>query len=243
MSRHEEEFHFLGLPDFTARFGLRHKAFILWESDMKTKRMILDAAMLLLLPLLMAYSLIGEAFHEVTGTLMLTLFLLHHWLNRSWWKVLLKGRYSLQRIFQTTLNLLLLLFMIVQPLCGILMSKYLYTFLPTAGMASVARAIHLPLAYWGFVLMSLHAGTHLGSMLPKRKKRRTALVILSAISLYGIYAFFKRQILDYMFLKMQFVFFDYSESRLLFLADYLAVMVCFAVLGYGITQLLSSGKR
>ena len=90
---------------------------------MKTKRMILDAAMLLLLPLLMAYSLIGEAFHEVAGTLMLALFLLHHWLNRSWWKVLLKGRYSLQRIFQTTLNLLLLLFMIVQPLCGILMSK------------------------------------------------------------------------------------------------------------------------
>ena len=223
--------------------GLRHKAFVLWESDMKTKRMILDAAMLLLLPLLMAYSLIGEAFHEVAGTLMLTLFLLHHWLNRSWWRALFKGRYSLQRIFQTTLNLLLLLFMIVQPLCGILMSKYLYTFLPTAGMASVARAIHLPLAYWGFVLMSLHAGTHLGSMLPKRKKRRTALVILSAISLYGIYAFFKRQIPDYMFLKMQFVFFDYSETRLLFLTDNLAVMVCFAVLGYGITQLLSSGKR
>ena len=210
---------------------------------MKTKRMILDAVMLLLLPLLMAYSLIGEAFHEVASTLMLTLFLLHHWLNRNWWKALFKGRYSPQRIFQTTLNLLLLLFMIVQPLCGILMSKYLYTFLPTAGMASVARAIHLPLAYWGFVLMSLHAGTHLGSMLPKREKRRTALVILSAVSLYGVYAFFKRQIPDYMFLKMQFVFFDYSETRLLFLADYLAVMVCFAVLGYGITQLLSSGKR
>ena len=205
--------------------------------------MILDAVMLLLLPLLMAYSLIGEAFHEVASTLMLTLFLLHHWLNRNWWKALFKGRYSPQRIFQTTLNLLLLLFMIVQPLCGILMSKYLYTFLPTAGMASVARAIHLPLAYWGFVLMSLHAGTHLGSMLPKREKRRTALVILSAVSLYGVYAFFKRQIPDYMFLKMQFVFFDYSETRLLFLADYLAVMVCFAVLGYGITQLLSSGKR
>ena len=147
------------------------------------------------------------------------------------------------RSFQTCLNLLLLVFMIVQPLCGILMSKYLYTFLPTAGMASVARAIHLPLAYWGFVLMSLHAGTHLGSMLPKREKRWTALVILSAVSLYGVYAFFKRQIPDYMFLKMQFVFFDYSETRLLFLADYLAVMVCFAVLGYGITQLLSSGKR
>lgn len=65
-----------------------------WGSEMKTKRRIVDAAMLLLLPLLMACSLIGEAFHEAAGTLMLVLFLLHHWMNRAWWKNLFKGRYS-----------------------------------------------------------------------------------------------------------------------------------------------------
>jgi len=207
------------------------------------KRRILDAAMLLLLPMLMAYSLIGEAFHEAAGTLMLALFLLHHGINREWWKSLFRGQYSPQRVFQTTLNLSLLLFMIVQPLCGILMSKHLFAYLPTAGMASVARTIHLPLAYWGFVLMSLHAGTHLRSMLPKGKGRRTAIVILSAVSLYGVYAFFKRQIPDYMFLKMQFVYFDYSEPRIFFLTDLLAVIVFFALLGYGITRMLNTGKQ
>ena len=207
------------------------------------KRRILDAAMLLLLPMLMAYSLIGEAFHEAAGTLMLALFLLHHGINREWWKSLFRGQYSPQRVFQTTLNLSLLLFMIVQPLCGILMSKHLFAYLPTAGMASVARTIHLPLAYWGFVLMSLHVGTHLRSMLPKGKGRRTAIVILSAVSLYGVYAFFKRQIPDYMFLKMQFVYFDYSEPRIFFLTDLLAVIVFFALLGYGITRMLNTGKQ
>ena len=207
------------------------------------KRRILDAAMLLLLPMLMAYSLIGEAFHEAAGTLMLALFLLHHGINREWWKSLFRGQYSPQRVFQTTLNLSLLLFMIVQPLCGILMSKHLFAYLPTAGMASVARTIHLPLAYWGFVLMSLHAGTHLRSILPKGKGRRTAIVILSAVSLYGVYAFFKRQIPDYMFLKMQFVYFDYSEPRIFFLTDLLAVIVFFALLGYGITRMLNTGKQ
>ena len=199
--------------------------------------------MLLLLPMLMAYSLIGEAFHEAAGTLMLALFLLHHGINREWWKSLFRWQYSPQRVFQTTLNLSLLLFMIVQPLCGILMSKHLFAYLPTAGMASVARTIHLPLAYWGFVLMSLHAGTHLRSMLPKGKGRRTAIVILSAVSLYGVYAFFKRQIPDYMFLKMQFVYFDYSEPRIFFLTDLLAVIVFFALLGYGITRMLNTGKQ
>ena len=199
--------------------------------------------MLLLLPMLMAYSLIGEAFHEAAGTLMLALFLLHHGINREWWKSLFSGQYAPQRVFQTTLNLSLLLFMIVQPLCGILMSKHLFAYLPTGGMASVARTIHLPLAYWGFVLMSLHAGTHLRSMLPKGKGRRTAIVILSAVSLYGVYAFFKRQIPDYMFLKMQFVYFDYSEPRIFFLTDLLAVIAFFALLGYGITRMLNTGKQ
>ena len=187
--------------------------------------------MVLLLPLLMAYSLIGEAFHEVAGTLMLALFILHHRLNRKWWKSLFRGKYSLQRVFRTALNLLLLLFMICQPLCGILMSKHLYTFLPTDGVCSVARAIHLPLANWGFVLMGLHAGTHLGAMLPKEKK---AIIFgfLAAISLYGIYAFFKRQIPAYMFLRLPFAFFDYSEARFFFLVDYLSVMVLFATMGF-----------
>ena len=199
--------------------------------------------MVLLLPLLMAYSLIGEAFHEAAGTLMLALFLLHHWLNREWWKSLFRGKYSPQRVFWTALNLLLALFMIGQPLCGILMSKHLYTFLPTEGVSAVARAIHLPLANWGFVLMSLHAGIHLRSMLPKGKSRRILMMVFSAVSLYGIYAFFKRQIPDYMFLNIQFVFFDYSEPRIFFLADYLAVIVSFALLGYGITRMLKIGNK
>ena len=202
---------------------------------MKTTRKILDAAMVLLLPMLMAYSLIGEAFHEVAGTLMLALFILHHWMNRAWWKNLFKGQYSPQRVFQTVLNLLLLIFMIVQPLCGILISKHLYTFLPTDGVSSVARAIHLPLANWGFVLMSLHAGTHLGAMLPKEKKA-IILDILAAISIYGIYAFFKRQIPAYMILRLPFAFFDYSEARIFFFADYLSVMVLFATLGFLLFQ-------
>lgn len=211
-----------------------------WGSEMKTKRRIIDTAMVLLLPLLMAYSLIGEAFHEVAGTLMLVLFLLHHWMNRFWWKNLFKGQYSPQRFFQTALNLLLLIFMIVQPLCGILMSKHLYVFLPTEGLSSVAREIHLPLANWGLVLMSLHAGTHLGAMLPKGKKNATVLACLGAVSLYGAYAFVKRQIPAYLFLKLPFAFFDYSEPRVFFLADYLAVMILFAMLGYGIMNLLKS---
>lgn len=196
--------------------------------------------MVLLLPLLMAYSLIGERFHEIAGTAMLILFLIHHWWNRGWLRNLFRGKHPPRRIFQQCLDLLLLIFMILQPLCGILMSKHLYAFLPTDGVTALARSIHLPLAYWGFVLLSIHAGTHLDAMLRNGKGKTAVLAGMTLVSLYGIFAFVKRQFPGYMFLKNAFVFFDYSESRILFLLDYLAVLILFAIVGYGIMTLLKS---
>lgn len=203
-----------------------------------TRRRVVDLLMVLTLPLLMAYSLIGETFHELAGTAMLILFLIHHVQNRQWRRNLRKGRYNAVRILQTILDSLLLVFMIVQPLCGILMSKHLYTFLPLPDVSAVVRAIHLPLGNWGFVLMCVHAGTHLGAMLQKGRGRTAALSLLSVVSLYGAFAFVSRRIPQYMFLRTGFVFFDYSEAVILFLLDYLAVMVLFIVIGYGLNCLL-----
>ena len=202
---------------------------------MKNKRILIDAAIVILLPLLMAYSLIGERFHEIAGTIMLCLFLTHHWLNRAWLKGLFRGRYTLRRVFRTALDLLLLIFMIAQPVTGILMSKHLFSFLPTANLSAAVRAIHLPLANWGFVLMCVHAGTHLEK--PLRKLPGAGKAAFALIAAYGCYAFVKRQLPAYMFLKTSFVFFDYSEPRVFFFLDYLTVMVLFALLGWGIMRL------
>ena len=49
-------------------------------------------------------------------------------------------------------------------------------------------------------------------------------IIALFISGYGVYALVKRQFIDYMFLKTQFVFFDFGEPLFLFLIDYLAIM-------------------
>ena len=204
---------------------------------MKRLRMILDIAMTVLMPLLMAYSLIGETFHEVIGTLILILFIIHHVLNRKWSGALFKGRYSPNRVFRTVINALLFAFMILQPLSGILMSKHLYTFLPSLPLSAWARSVHMLLAYWGYVLLSIHAGTHLTASLTKlRRNRRGAFTLLimalAAVSLYGAYAFVKRGFPEYLFAKTMFAFFDYSEPVLLFLLDYLAVMAACMVIGW-----------
>lgn len=199
-------------------------------------RLAIDISMTVLMPLLMAYSLIGETFHEAAGTAMLVLFIAHHWLNRGWFKTLTKGRYTAARTVRTAVNLLLLVFMIVQPLSGIVMSKHLYTFLNIPGAAE-ARQIHLCVAYWGFVLMSIHAGMHMGPVVKRVKDSKNKSILTAAaalISAYGIYAFIKRGFAGYMLMTQQFAFYDFSEPVMLFLADYIAVMITFACAAYSV---------
>ena len=206
---------------------------------MKNKkiRVVIDISMTVLLPMLMAYSLIGEKFHEIAGTIMFALFIAHNIMNRGWYKALLKGKYTARRVFQTILDMLLLALMILQPASGILMSKHLYTFIQIPGAASIAREIHLCLAYWCYTLMCIHAGTHLTIPLGKLKKSREnswriVIIVLGAISLYGCFAFYRRSFADYMLLRTTFAFFAFNEARILFFIDYIAIMIMFALAGF-----------
>ena len=183
---------------------------------------------------------------------MMVLMILHLVQNRKWLVSIPKGVYNARRIFQTVLDLLLLIFMILQPVSGILMSKHLYIFIQIPGISSLMRQIHMVLAYWGFVLMSIHAGTHLQPMFRKLRSGKApvkigSVILTTAICLYGIHAFFKRQLPAYMFMKITFAFFDFSENRIIFVLDYLAIMVLFAIIGLmvamGLANISKKGKR
>lgn len=62
---------------------------------MKNKKIILDVFLTLLLGCQMAYSLISEVSHEITGLCMIALLVLHHILNGGFHRHLFKGRYSI----------------------------------------------------------------------------------------------------------------------------------------------------
>lgn len=217
-------------------------------------QIFVDFAMAALLPVLMAYSLLGEAVHEWVGVAMFALFLFHNALNWKWYKNLFGGRYSGVRLLGTVVNILLLLLMLSLMASGIVMSRYAFQFLVIeGGGASLARTVHLAASYWCYVLTSVHLGLHGGmflGMLRKAfhmekasQKRRVVLRIVAALlSAYGIYAFIQRGLSGYMLLQIQFVFFDFSEPLVFFFLDYLAVMALFTVLGYYAAKLLAKVK-
>ena len=218
---------------------------------MKKIRMTIDIAMTLVLIGLMAYSLIGELTHEILGTAMILLFVVHHILNRRWFGALLKGRYRTFRIFQTVLVFLMLVSVLASAISGIVLSQHLYRFLNISKGASIARSVHMVCAYLNYILMSLHLGLHWNVMLSamsQDKVRKSAAgmwilrVIAIGISAYGAYAFIKRQIGEYLFLRTHFVFLDPAEPIIFFFVDYAAILVLFVFLGHYLGKVLKSKK-
>ena len=213
----------------------------------KTVKTILDIMMIAALPVLMAYSLVGETLHEIVGTGMLVLFITHHILNRKATAAMFKGKQTPARIVNTALNIILFVVMIALPVSGIVMSKHLYTFLPTEGLSAVARTAHMLLSYWGFALMSLHLGFHADIWLNPLKKKKAAFVtfsvILTLIAVFGAYAFIVNRLYEYMFLQTQFVFFDFDKPLILTFGEHLSMIVLFAWIGYLLKELLKQFSK
>ena len=214
----------------------------------QTVKIIVDIAMTVILLLLMSYSLVGESAHEWLGIIMLFLFVSHHILNSNWSKTLFKGRYTALRIFRNAVTVLVLLCMIGSAVSGIMLSRYVFD-LDIRKMSSVMGTLHMICAYWGMLLMSVHIGTHLNmiiSMIRKffgKSSKISGLLFRSLAVLaaaYGVYAFFRRDIGNYMFLRYHFVYFDTGEPLIFFLSDYTAVMWLFAYLTYVLTEKLRS---
>lgn len=102
-------------------------------------------------------------------------------------------------------------------------------------------------SYWGFVLMSFHLGMHWGMVtgmfgrLPgggKRSGMSVRVLRLAAVLIagYGLFLFIRKDIVSYMFLKNEFVFFDFEQSILSVFLEYTAMMGFWIFAGFYITK-------
>ncbi len=224
-----------------------------------------DVLMTIALLFLMGYQFWGEKMHEWAGAGLFALFAAHHILNGNWHKNLCRGRYSPVRIFQVCVDMLALLSMFALMYSGIVLSRHVFTFLPIESGLALARRLHILGSYWGFVLMSLHLGLHwnmvLGLFQRKSKAvsrslrwpgfiehkdvwRSLASVVLgSAAAFYGAWVFVKRNFFTYLFLRSEFVFLDYEESKIPYYMDYLCLMGLFIFISHYTCKLLRILKK
>ncbi len=119
-----------------------------------------DVAMSVALLFLMGYQFWGDEAHEWAGAGIFVLFAVHHILNWRWHKNLFRGKYSLIRVFQVCIDMLTLLSIIALIYSSIVLSGYVFAFLPVEGGMALARRLHILGFYWGFLLMNVHSGLH-----------------------------------------------------------------------------------
>lgn len=142
------------------------------------------------------------------------------------------------------IDILVFAYMLIMMYSDIIMSHNVFSFLHINGRAMLARRTHILGSYWGYLLMSLHLGIHVKIfliMIKNRIKVPAAAVFIPNlfIAAYSIYAFIKRKFLTYMFLRSEFVFLDYNESKILFYIDTISIMIMYILIGYCLSKLIN----
>lgn len=218
------------------------------KPNIKSKiKMGIDILMTVLLLCLMGYQITGQLLHEWFGAGMLVLFIVHNILNVRWYGSLFKGKYRLLRMIQTIVNFSVLVSMLCLGYSGIVMSRHVFAPLSIHGPMATARRMHMAASYWGFVLMSFHLGMHwgmvmgmFGRLLGGGKQPGVSVWVLRLAAVlvagYGLLCFIRKDIVSYMFLKNEFVFFDFEQSMLSVFWEYAAMMGFWIFAGFYIAK-------
>ena len=205
-------------------------------------KIFVDILMYFLFIILMGHHITENFIHEVLGTILLVLFIIHHILNIRYFKTIFKGKYNTKRTIILILDILLFFSMIGIIISAINISSEVFAFLeiPTKIWG---RKLHMLSTSWGFVFMSMHVGMHLSQLINNlRKKIKVSrfeyvyYLLLGLILVYGIYSFIKLNFISDMFLLNAFKYYDFGESPVVYYLHVIASSLLISVIMYFITN-------
>lgn len=196
-------------------------------------RYVLDILLLLLLIFEMSFLYLPPFFHELIGSALLVPIVVHLWQNRFYLKALVKGRWSLPRLFSTAVNLLLAASCLTSIISGCLISNVLFADIVPLSLRSnpVLFSVHSASARYFLLFAGLHFGLHAGiwwqnlqkaagiKSRPFPAKILAGLVVL-LIAMSGIYAALQDELLE----------------RLQGVHIFMAPALQYDAFGYGLTQ-------
>ena len=211
---------------------------------MKRKiRIIIDIALTLILFLLMLSNQIGILTHEILGTSLIILFIIHHIINKHFYKNLFKNKYNKLRIVYLITDILILIMMLIMIVSTFLISQKLFVFLGL-GNDYLGRILHIIAAYSLYILCGIHLGLHYNSIIKLKKENKIILnVFLILIAcIFGINGFMKRNFIGKLSLSILYPI-HFEESIITCLIDYIGIFIMFFMIGYGIYNITLIKKK
>ncbi len=216
---------------------------------MKKLKMLIDILMYLIFIILMGHHITDNLIHEILGTILFVLFTLHHILNYRYYKTVFKGKYTFKRLFMLITDLLLLICMLGMIISAINISSDVFTFLNIPSTI-FGRKLHMISTSWGFVIMSIHLGLHIGILINKLNKKMkdntfeyVYYLILFLIAVYGLYSFIRLKFISDMFLLNAFKFYDFNESPIIFYLRALSSSLFIGLITYLINNFNMKRKK
>jgi hypothetical protein len=209
------------------------------------------AAGLLLVAL--AYYWLDNTVHEIVGTGMFLLIIVHNVFNRRWYKTIPKSRHEARGLVNSSTILLLAASMLVLLVTSLMISRSVFSFLPISG-GFTTRQIHILVAWWALIIVSLHLGMRWSMLMnvarnlfgvkTKGTVRTVVLrVIAAAIAILGIRSSFELGMWSKLTAELTIDFWDFNESTVGFFGHLVAIAGLYMSLAHYGFKWLQERKR
>jgi hypothetical protein len=215
-------------------------------------RLALDftAAGLLLIGL--AYYWLDNTTHELIGTGMFLLIIVHNIFNRRWYGTASKSARDPRGLINIAIILSLLIAMVALLITSVMISRAVFSFLSLDG-GFTARQIHTLAAYWALVIVSIHLGMRWSTIMSAMRGTlgiatntiRTAIsrVIAVAIAVHGVRSSIEMGIGSKLSLQLSLDWWDFGESTSGFFLHLISIVGLYVFLAHYAMKCLQWKRR
>jgi hypothetical protein len=207
-------------------------------------RLVLDGTAAGLLLVALAYYWLDNTAHELAGTGVFLLLVVHNVFNRRWYGAMARPQRAARSRIDRVLTLCLLAAMLVLLVTSLMISHSVFSFLQ-AGGGYTARQAHTFAAYWSLALVAIHLGIRWERVMSvarntfniTAKSRARTLVlrlIAAAIAAHGLYSSAVMGLGTKLALQMSLDGWDFEASAFGFFLHWLSIVGLYAVLSHHI---------
>lgn len=161
---------------------------------MKVLKILIDILLFIATVLLFDIELIGNLNHEILGTTLGILIIIHIILNFRWMKQITKNqkKTNIKTKIMYVVDTFIMLIYFVAIICGMLISEKIFSFHMSSNLYIVLG--HLIFGRLAIIMMFIHLGLHFDRIFAKMKARKFKIsiyiiytIIVVLISIYFIY--------------------------------------------------------
>ena len=204
-------------------------------------RVVFNCLLMLMISFTLAPRFTEVFIHEILGTIFFLFILYHVYINRWFLQGLFKQK-NYFFIYRDILMMLTIICMFVVFISGILISQYVFAFIPKYNTLLIHQ-IHTASTACLVMLVGMHLGLHLQGIFTLLKENLSptisnCLFILTLIiCANGVRFFIEDNIFMKIIMEQAFSFFDFDRSIVLFIIDTLSVVYLFTVISFFLTKL------